>query len=121
MARGNGTGPNGMGPMTGRGMGICGGNKQPGNENTGSRGMGGFGLGLGLGRGNGCGFGRGRRNGFGAGQSGYGRCFDADSINVTPEDRITFLSRQENSLKRRLDIIAEQKKVLGSARENKGE
>jgi hypothetical protein len=98
-------------------MGNCGGNKQPGNENTGRRGMGG----LGLGRGNGCGLGRGRRNGFGAGQSGYGRCFDADSINVTPEDRIAFLSRQEDSLKRRLDIIAERKKVLDSARENKGE
>jgi len=44
MPRGNGTGPSGMGSMTGRQMGRCAGNARPGFAN--------FGRGLGLGRGN---------------------------------------------------------------------
>lgn len=49
MPRGNGTGPVGLGPMTGRGMGNCAGYPVPGYMNTG------------FGRG----FGYGRRRGFG--------------------------------------------------------
>lgn len=62
----DGTGPNGNGPMTGRGDGPC---------NTGyGRGAGqGFGAGRGLGRGFGRGMGRGRRLGLGRGMGrGYG-------------------------------------------------
>ena len=70
MPRGDGTGPNGDGPMTGRGAGYCTGSNVPGSLNPLQRlglGLGrrraprngGFlGLGLGLGRGRG---GRGRR------------------------------------------------------------
>lgn len=59
----NGTGPNGMGPMTGRGMGYC------NNNNTGAgRGMGrSVGFGRGMGRGMGFGRGMGRSMGFGGG------------------------------------------------------
>lgn len=46
MPRGNGMGPNGMGPMTGRGVGRCAGYANPGYMN---------GLGLGYGRGRGYG------------------------------------------------------------------
>jgi len=45
MPRGDGTGPNGMGPMTGRGMGYCAGFNVPGFMNPN------FGRGLGRGRG----------------------------------------------------------------------
>lgn len=44
MPRGDGTGPMGLGPMTGKGMGCCPGNAAPGYAN--------------------CGFGRGRGRGF---------------------------------------------------------
>ena len=83
MPRGDGTGPGGMGPMTGRGAGFCAGYSVPGFMNP----IGGR-LGLGLGRGRGMGRGMGRRPlygypysaGYGAyggygmpyGQSGYG-------------------------------------------------
>jgi hypothetical protein len=55
MPRGDGTGPNGQGSMTGRGMGYCAGYQAPGyfNQSVGcGRGIG-YGRGLGLGRGRG--------------------------------------------------------------------
>ncbi len=61
MPRGDGTGPMGMGPMTGRAAGYCAGYGVPGYANpVGGRGMGfGGGRGMGRGRGRGRGFGRG--------------------------------------------------------------
>jgi len=53
MPRGDGTGPAGMGPMTGRGAGFCAGYSTPGYMNPAS------GFGRGWGRGWGRGFGRG--------------------------------------------------------------
>lgn len=64
MPRGNGTGPLGLGPMTGRGAGYCAGYGIPGCMNP----VGGRGFGLGSGAGCGGGFGR----GFGFGRSWYG-------------------------------------------------
>lgn len=59
MPGGNGTGPAGMGPMTGRAAGYCAGYSAPGFANQmGGRGF--WGGGGGFGRGGG----RGRRNGF---------------------------------------------------------
>ena len=54
MPRGDGTGPMGQGPMTGRGLGYCSGYPHPGFMNPGP------GFGRGFGRGWGRGFGRGR-------------------------------------------------------------
>jgi hypothetical protein len=57
MPRGDRRGPEGMGPMTGRGLGFCSGQDSPGYTKGafgGARGMGlgrGFGRGLGFGRG----------------------------------------------------------------------
>ncbi|MBN2042402.1 MAG: DUF5320 domain-containing protein [Candidatus Aenigmarchaeota archaeon] len=59
MPWGDGSGPNGMGPMTGRGAGYCAGYNAPGYANSGSGGFFGRGFGRGLGRGFGRGFGRG--------------------------------------------------------------
>ncbi|HDS30461.1 MAG TPA: hypothetical protein ENN67_05385 [Firmicutes bacterium] len=55
MPRGDGTGPNGMGPMTGRAMGLCAGYDRPGFANFGGgRRAGGWGRGYGFwGRGRG--------------------------------------------------------------------
>ena len=64
MPSGDGTGPEGKGPKTGRGLGRCGGYDAPGYTRGIPRGMGrGRGAGNGPGRGNGLG----RRNGFGRG------------------------------------------------------
>ncbi len=58
MPFGDRTGPNGLGPMTGRGAGYCAGYSTPGYANpVGSRGF--YGRGAGFGRGGGRGFGRG--------------------------------------------------------------
>ena len=64
MPRGDGTGPAGQGPMTGRGMGYCAVGIMSGLANLFAdgfgrgmaRGRGGMGFGLGLRRGRGCGF-----------------------------------------------------------------
>ena len=56
MPRGDGTGPNGLGPMTGRAAGFCAGNSVPGFVNS-NIGRGGFGRGFGR-------FGGGRGRGF---------------------------------------------------------
>lgn len=61
MPRGDGTGPNGMGPMTGRAAGYCAGYATPGFANP----AGGRGLGFGRGRGSGRGLGPGFRGGRG--------------------------------------------------------
>lgn len=49
MPAGNGTGPMGMGSMTGRGAGYCSGSAAPGYANGGGFGGGGFGFGGGRG------------------------------------------------------------------------
>lgn len=66
MPAGDRTGPDGLGPMTGRGAGYCAGYAVPGYANpAGGRGYGrGYGRGFGWGRGGGRGFGRGFRGGF---------------------------------------------------------
>jgi len=70
MPFGDGTGPRGMGPMTGRGAGYCAGFGRPGFANPiPGRGWTGWGYGVGFGRGvgmgRGMGMGRGRGRGFG--------------------------------------------------------
>jgi len=62
MPRGDRTGPMGMGPMTGRGAGFCGGFGAPGFMNA-MPGRGG--MGFGRGRGRGFGMGMGWRHGWG--------------------------------------------------------
>ena len=68
MPGGDGTGPMGMGSMTGRAAGYCAGYSAPGYMNpVQGRGRGFFGRGRGVGRGRGFGMGR----GFGWRQAGY--------------------------------------------------
>jgi hypothetical protein len=64
MPRGDGTGPMGMGPMTGRGAGFCAGATAPGFTSAG--------FGFGRGRGRGRGFGRMYNPGWQAGYVPYG-------------------------------------------------
>lgn len=90
----NQRGPQGLGPMTGRGLGVCG-----------NRNMAGAGYGTGYG---GRGFGR----GFGLGGRGMGRCFGpvtapgaADEI--TLQERARMLEEELNAVKAQLKTMSE--------------
>jgi len=67
MPGGDRRGPQGLGPMTGRGTGYCAGYPVPGHMNP----VGGRGFGYGYGRGRGRGQGRGRGRSFGRGAFAY--------------------------------------------------
>jgi len=107
MPRGDRTGPAGVGSMTGRAMGFCAGNSEPGYLN------GGYGRGFGFGRGGG-GRGWGRGVGFSRGWGrglGYGRGFGwaADGWNVpyhpVVADEAEFLKSEAEFLKAQLKNV----------------
>jgi hypothetical protein len=116
MPRGDGTGPMGMGPMTGRGAGHCGG-----------RGVAGFvsSLGLGFGRGRGGrGGGNGRRNMFYAtGLTGWQRAAvsaaapSATTAAPTAEAEKQFLEAEVGAIQSQLDAV---KKRLAELEAEKG-
>ncbi|MBN2209424.1 MAG: DUF5320 domain-containing protein [Candidatus Coatesbacteria bacterium] len=111
MPRGDGTGPMGMGPMTGRAAGYCAGYNVPGFMNP----VGGRGAGFGGG-----GFGRGRRNWYHAtgmpgwqragmgmpawGMPGYGYASPAGYA-PTGEQELGALKTQAEYLEKSLDEI----------------
>ena len=102
MPRGDGTGPRGQGPMTGRAAGFCAGYETPGFANP----QFGRGGGMGYGRGFGGG-GRGWRHGFNAtGLTGWQR-FGGAAAAPVPEPRTERLAlqRQAEALQSELDGI----------------
>jgi len=107
MPAGDGTGPMGMGPMTGRALGYCAGLPEPGYMNLmPGRGMG---RGRGYGRGRGRGWGRGY---YGAGLAGWGREATVPYVNTpqpyappTPEQQAGALKAQATELERALQAI----------------
>ena len=109
MPYGNGMGPDGMGPGTGRKMGYCAGYDRPGCYNKGFSGRGrvsGRGMGFG-GRGFGRGPGRaagGRFFGFGANRPGF------DAENSISE--IDFLKGQQEDLELELAAVKERIKAV---------
>lgn len=104
MPRGDGTGPMGMGPLTGRGLGYCAGYARPGF----------FGFGYGMGRGRGRGF---RPMGFAAGYPGYGRYYrNSPPVTDFAYDEVADLKYREeilesqlNEIKQRLQNLEEEK------------
>jgi hypothetical protein len=119
MPAGDGTGPRGMGPMTGRRAGYCAGYDVPGYANP----MPGRGFGMGRGRGGGWGGGRGRgwRNMYyatglpGWARYGYAPAWGAPPAAAygpygappTPEQETEFLKSQAEMLKEELDAISQ--------------
>jgi len=117
MPAGDGTGPRGMGPMTGRGAGYCAGYGMPGYANL----MPGWGFGMGWGRGRGGGWGRGWRNMYyatglpGWARFGYAPAWGAPSAPAygpyatppTPEQETEFLKAQAEWLQQQLDGISQ--------------
>ncbi len=106
MPRGDGTGPAGMGPMTGRAAGYCAGFNVPGFMNPyGGAGRGrGFGMGYGRGRGRGFGRGLGRGLGFGYAANPY---YAGPAYYPQPnaEDELAVLRDQSEQLSRNLEDI----------------
>jgi hypothetical protein len=118
MPRGDGTGPGGMGPMTGRGAGYCAGYSAPGYANPV------YGRGAGFGRGLGRGFGRGLGRGFGraagpfaGGYPYYGAPYPAPyAPAIAPEKEADMLKQQAAGLKEELDAVNARVKELESAK-----
>jgi hypothetical protein len=123
MPAGDRTGPFGMGPMTGRGAGYCGGYDAPGWANPGpGRG---FGLGWGWGGARGSRGGRGggwrHRNWYyatgvpGWARSGYGPAWGYGPHAAVPsrEQETELLRQQAEWLKQQLDTIGQRIEELG--------
>ena len=111
MPRGDGTGPAGLGPMTGRGAGYCAGYSTPGYANP----VPGRGRGRGFGRGGGWG----RRNWFyatgmpGWARAGYSPAWDYGPYQpMTPEQESDLLKNQAGALERELEAIAQRLEAL---------
>ena len=100
MPGGDGTGPRGMGPMTGRRMGYCGGASAPG---------------YGAGRGRGMGWGAGRGGGWRRGWR-FGRSWPAFGATEMPrEDEAAMLREQAEGLRHELKEIERRITTLDSA------
>ena len=125
MPGGDGTGPGGMGPMTGRAAGFCAGYSVPGYATP----VGGRGMGMGFGRGRGGGFGRGR--GFGWGRAGYGLPAYGGAVNpyaysgvpfaptVAPQQELDGLKGQAEYLVDALDGIKKRIEELEGQKSSK--
>lgn len=116
MPRGDGTGPAGMGPMTGRGAGYCAGYATPGYLNPGGRGMG-----MAWGRGGGAGLAMAWRRGRGRGRA-LGFSPTAPGVAYAPmpfaeptrEQELDALRRQSDWLREQLDAVNARVTELGS-------
>ncbi len=110
MPRGNKTGPNGDGPMTGRAQGYCTGNNQPGFINNQSNQAQGFGrrarggFAGGYGRAQGRGFGRGMGQGFGF-RHGYQNTYAGSG---SPVSEKTLIENEIRVLKDQLSYLEKQ-------------
>ncbi|MFO8018759.1 MAG: DUF5320 domain-containing protein [Promethearchaeia archaeon] len=110
MPGGDGTGPNGYGPMTGRGLGYCAGYSTPGYTKGGGLGLGrGFRGGRGRGFGRGIGRGRGRRFVGPVTRPVYANPVQSAPVGTaqpaTPEAELNMLKQEKNYLETELDNI----------------
>lgn len=121
MPRKDGTGPGGMGSMTGRGAGYCGGSDVAGFASAGR----GWGMGFRGGRGmSGRGFGGGhgwRHRFWATGLPGWARLGEAGAprsgMDPTAEKRI--LERQAEALRSELEFVTKRLSEIGSGAESK--
>ena len=119
MPRGDRTGPGGMGPGTGRGMGFCSGFDAPGFAHKGyGRGFGGGRGGFGRGRGFGGGFasggfaGGGPGRGFGRGFGGYAAWGDGYRYAPGPDEEKEYLDREIAGMKDHIKGLEERRAEL---------
>ena len=100
MPFGNGQGPMGQGPMTGRGLGYCAGYTRPGYMNSAS-GRGYFGWGRGFGRG---------RGWYNWGWPGYGPAYPPAQPTVKEEKEM--IKEEREMIQGEMDALKEQTKAL---------
>jgi len=117
MPGGDGTGPSGLGPRTGRAAGYCAGYPSAGYVNPGfGGGRSGYGLGRGLGKGRGRGLGLGR--GFGW------RAYPYPTYQAAPEltqkQEAGILKDQAKALQEEMSLVNERIKALESEAEKNG-
>ena len=131
MPGGDGTGPVGMGPMTGRAAGYCAGYSAPGYVNPVPRaGWSGFGYGKGWGRGRGRGWGRGWGRGFGW-RGGFYSAYDYPGYGypgyaygypsvpeMTSQQEAEMLKEQAKAMQDDISSINERIKELESAKKS---
>ncbi|MBU0627894.1 MAG: DUF5320 domain-containing protein [Nanoarchaeota archaeon] len=103
MPRGDGTGPMGLGPMTGRAAGRCAGFNTPGFANTG------FGFGGGFGRGRGFGRARGFGRGYGFRSFGFAPLQAAAQPQANEQE---FLQQELNSIEQEEKALQQEKEEL---------
>lgn len=129
MPRGDGTGPMGTGPMTGRAAGYCAGYSVPGYMNpVPGTGRGGFGYGRGFGRGRGWGrgFGRGRGSwaypyGGGYYAAPYAGNFYAapygepNNPQMSPKQEVDMLKAEAKVMQDEIEVINQRIRELESA------
>ena len=107
MPRGDGTGPAGMGPMTGRAAGYCAGYNMPGYANPYGGRMGG-GFGRGRGRGRFWGWGYPPAPGFwGApyGANPYAPTYSEEQERQALQDQVKFFEDQIEAVKKRIEEL----------------
>lgn len=113
MPRGDNTGPEGLGPMSGRRMGYCAGYDQPGFVTA--PGFGGRGFGGGRG---GRGFGRGMARGFGPGWGrgmgfrGYAPRYYGGEEPMAPENRREMLDEEIASIDQQMKQLEKEREYL---------
>jgi len=115
MPRGNGTGPNGLGPMTGRAAGFCAGYGVPGYANP----VAGRGLGCGRGRGAGRGLGLGR--GFGRGFGFFGLPAVHPAAGFYPESPVLDPEREKAALTAQAEYLENELAAIRKRLEEKSE
>jgi len=111
MPRGDKTGPEGQGPMTGRGLGFCAGFPNPGFVNNF------FGRGIGGNRV----FGRGLGMGFRGGRGQFGNYYpyqNPSSQVLSKKDELNFMEAQAKNLKKELDEMHKRISELKSEKNN---
>lgn len=123
MPYGDRTGPNGMGPLTGRRMGFCAGNDRPGYSNNGAYAVRGMGRGRGSAMGAGPGFARGAGRGRAGFYSAPGRAggFYPEAGFYGNMDEAAILKEQEENLESELTAIKARIKTIDAAAKTKAE
>ena len=111
MPAGDRTGPQGLGPRTGRGAGYCADYSVPGYMNPRGRGSFGFGRGWGRGRGGGRGFWR-ETYPYAYGAPYYGQAYGPE---LTAKEDIGILKEQSELLKQQLQAVQDRINSLESA------
>lgn len=118
MPKGDRTGPQGLGPMTGRRAGYCAGYPVPGYMNP-IPARGGFGFGRGWGRGR-RGYGRGWGQGLGFGQGAYPNAYGNPNLGyayggkITPAEEAGLLREQAQTMQEEIKAIQSHIKELES-------